>query len=117
MTTTPQPAYFTAAATSTAGSMTVEATETGLPTTISIDRAELRRHPDEVAREIMKLTARAANRAKLARRTELAEAGVDAEVMARLGLPTAEEVADAELDEDEDEMEYHPGSWLRGGYE
>ncbi|MFQ6395300.1 hypothetical protein ACLMAJ_17755 [Nocardia sp. KC 131] len=115
--TTPEPAYFTGAATSSAGSVTVEATETGLPTAISIDRDELRRHPDEVAREIMKLTTRAADRAKLARRAELAEAGVDAEIMARLGLPTADEVARAELDEDEDEMEYQPGSWLRSGYE
>ncbi|MGO4615825.1 hypothetical protein AB4305_15765 [Nocardia sp. 2YAB30] len=113
--TTPDPTYFTGAATSRAGSITVESTETGLPTAISIDRDELRRHPDEVAREIMKLTAQAANRAKLARRAELAEAGADAEIMARLGLPTVDEVAHAEFDEEE--MEYQPGSWLRSGYE
>ncbi|MEU7631988.1 hypothetical protein AB0C34_18660 [Nocardia sp. NPDC049220] len=99
-------------AASKSGSISVETTEQGLPVGITVERAELRREPGELAREILRLCKQSANRAGLARRAELAEAGLTSDVLALTGLPKPEDVARKEL-MDEVEYEVEPQSWLR----
>ncbi|MGH8883427.1 MAG: hypothetical protein ACRD0P_39810 [Stackebrandtia sp.] len=79
-------------ATTRSGSISVKTTEQGLPLRITIDPAELRRAPAELAAELLRLCSRAADRAGLARRRELAEAGLSSDLLALTGLPTAEQV-------------------------
>ncbi|MFI9508646.1 hypothetical protein [Nocardia sp. NPDC052566] len=114
--TTPEPEYFTGTAISRSGLISVETTETGLPTAVDLDPGELRRNPEELAHELLRLFQRSTDRARLARRAALTAAGVAPDVMDRLGLPTADAVADTEA-RDEEEVEYEPGSWLRNSYE
>lgn len=99
-------------ATTRSGSIAVETTEQGLPLRISIEAAELRRDPTELAAELLRLCARAADRAGLARRRQLAEAGVSSDLLALTGLPTAEQVERQAL-VDEQEYDTEPQSWLR----
>ncbi|AHH15738.1 hypothetical protein NONO_c09310 [Nocardia nova SH22a] len=99
-------------ATTRSGSIAVETTEQGLPLRISIEAAELRREPAELAAELLRLCARAADRAGLARRRQLAEAGVSSDLLALTGLPTAEQVERQALI-DEQEYDTEPQSWLR----
>ncbi|MGK8488383.1 hypothetical protein ACRS5S_01070 [Nocardia asiatica] len=113
---TPEPRYFSGSAASRTGLISVETTETGLPTAISVYEVVLRDDPGGLAAEIMRLCRQSANRARLARRNALTEAGADREVMAWLGLPTAEEVARAE-EAEEEQFGYDPGSWLKASYE
>lgn len=94
------------------GAMAVETTEQGLPLRISIDPAELRRDPAELAAELLRLCAQAAARAGLVRRRQLAEAGLSSDLLALTGLPTAEQVERSELI-DEQEYETEPQTWLR----
>ncbi|MBF6356155.1 hypothetical protein IU449_16675 [Nocardia higoensis] len=94
------------------GAITVRTTDQGLPRGISIEAAELRRDPAELAAEVLRLCRQAANRAGMARREQLEQAGMPAEMLALLGLPTQEEVAGRELAEEE-EYEAEPRSWLR----
>ncbi|MBY8855219.1 hypothetical protein K7711_01875 [Nocardia sp. CA2R105] len=94
------------------GSISVRTTEQGLPLGISVDPAELRRDPQALAAEVLRLCKQAANRAALARRAEFEEAGVAPEALRRMGLPSPAEVAQSELAE-EDEYETEPESWLR----
>ncbi|WP_327112644.1 hypothetical protein OHB12_29295 [Nocardia sp. NBC_01730] len=101
-----------ATATSKSGSISVETTEQGLPIGITIEREELRRAPGELAREILSLCRQSANRAGLARRAELAAAGLSSEMLALTGLPKPEDVAREELIE-ESEYDIEPQSWLR----
>lgn len=107
-----QPVLTEWTATSRTGSITVRTTEQGLPLGISVDAAELKRDPRALASEVVRLCKQAANRAALARRTEFEEAGVAPEMLRLMRLPTTEEVAQAELRE-EDEYETEPESWLR----
>ncbi|WP_330252269.1 hypothetical protein OG874_40315 [Nocardia sp. NBC_00565] len=100
------------AATSRSGAISVRTTEQGLPLGISIEAAELRRDPQGLAAEVLRLCKQAANRAGMARRAELAAAGVPADMLALTGLPTAEDVASQEFVE-EQEYETEPDSWLR----
>lgn len=113
---TPEPEYFTGSAASRTGLVSVETTELGLPTAISVHGAALRGDPHVLADEIMRLCRQAGNRARLARRNALGEAGADREVMDRLGLPTAAEVARAE-EAEEQQGGYDPGSWLRASFD
>jgi hypothetical protein len=106
----PHPVEWTAA--NRTGSLSVRATEQGLPLGISADPAELRRDPGALASDILRLCKQAANRAALARRAELEQAGVGSDALRRMGLPTPEEVAQSELQE-EDEYDTEPESWLR----
>ncbi|NKY50390.1 hypothetical protein [Nocardia vermiculata] len=99
-------------ATTRSGSITVETTEQGLPLRIAIEPAELRRPPAELAAELLRLCSRAADRAGLARRRELAEAGLSSDLLALTGLPTAAQVERRELVEEQD-YETEPQSWLR----
>ncbi|MEU1980990.1 hypothetical protein [Nocardia sp. NPDC019395] len=101
-----------ARAASRGGLISVETTEQGLPIKIDIEPDELRRAPEELAREISRLCRRAANRAGLARRTELEAAGMSSDMLALTGLPTAEDIAREEYVE-ESEHDYEPQSWLR----
>ncbi|WP_051026633.1 hypothetical protein [Nocardia higoensis] len=100
-----------AVASSRSGAVTVETTEQGLPLRVSLDSAELRRAPADLAAEILRLCRRAADRAGAQRRKQLAEAGVSADLLALTGLPTAAEVERQELI-DEQEYEVEPQSWL-----
>lgn len=104
------PAEFTAA--SLTGAISVRTTEQGLPVGVTVDADQLRRDPAELAAEILRLCRKSAKRAGLARRNQLAEAGFDPALLAATGLPTAAEVAAAEIVE-EQEYDTEPQSWLR----
>ncbi|WP_280234049.1 hypothetical protein [Nocardia cyriacigeorgica] len=99
-------------ATSRTGAIAVRTTEQGLPVGISIERAELRGDPDALAAEVLRLCTQAANRAGLARRAQLEQAGLTEDMLALMGLPTAAEVADQEM-ADEQDYDTEPASWLR----
>ncbi len=104
------PAEWTAS--SRSGTITVRTTEQGLPLGISVEPGELKRNPQELAADILRLCKQAANRAALARRAQFEQAGVDPAALRLMGLPTAEEVARQEQAEQE-EYETEPDSWLR----
>ncbi|MBF6171404.1 hypothetical protein [Nocardia blacklockiae] len=104
------PAEFGAA--SLTGSIAVRTTEQGLPLGIRIDSDELRRDPQSLAGEILRLCRQSANRAGLQRREQLREAGFTSEMLALTGLPTEAEVARQEIIE-EQEYDTQPESWLR----
>lgn len=97
-------------ASSRSGAITVRTTEQGLPIGISIERSELRRDPDHLAQEILRLCKQSANRAGLERRAELVAAGVSKEVIDQFDLPKPEDVA---REEDAEDYEIEPQSWLR----
>jgi hypothetical protein len=104
------PVEWTAA--SRTGAIAVRTTEQGLPLGITVESAELRRDPQSLAADVLRLCRQAANRAALARRAEFEAAGVATEALALMGLPTPEEVARQEFIE-EDEYETEPQTWLR----
>lgn len=99
-------------ASSRTGAITVHTTEQGLPLGISITAEELRKDPQALAAEVLRLCKRAANRAGLQRRAQLEEAGMTPEMIDLLGLPTPDAVARREA-EDEDDYEMEPATWLR----
>ncbi|MEU1962558.1 hypothetical protein [Nocardia sp. NPDC019255] len=99
-------------ATSLTGSISVRTTETGLPLGIKVDADQLRRDPEALAGEVLRLCRQAANRAGLARRAQLRQLGFTAEMLALTGLPTEQQVATQELI-DEQEYDTEPQSWLR----
>lgn len=95
------------------GKIAIKTTDQGLPLAVRIDPAELAgRNPEELAQKILRLCKRAADRSALAMRAELESKGVRREVIARIGLPTPEEVARREL-QDELERGVEPASWVR----
>ncbi|WP_194817360.1 hypothetical protein [Nocardia sp. XZ_19_385] len=94
------------------GTISVKTTEQGLPLAISVEPGELRRDPTELANQILRLCRQAANRAGLARREQLQEAGLSSQALALTGLPKPEDVAAQEWVEEE-EYEEEPQSWLR----
>jgi hypothetical protein len=104
------PTEFTA--NSLTGSISVRTTEMGLPLGIKIDADQLRRDPDALAGEILRLCKQAANRAGLARRAQLQQWGWTSEMLALTGLPTEQQVARQEIIE-EQEYDTEPQSWLR----
>ncbi|WP_378737221.1 hypothetical protein [Nocardia brasiliensis] len=108
----PPPTMVEWSAASRTGAITVRTTEQGLPLGISIDDAELKRDPQELAAEVLRLCKHAANRAGLARRAEFEAAGLSSDALALMGLPTPEQVARQEIVEEE-EYETEPRSWLR----
>ncbi|MBF6327527.1 hypothetical protein [Nocardia transvalensis] len=99
-------------ATSRTGAISVRTTEQGLPLAVSVEAQELRRNPAELAQEILRLCRQSANRAGLARREQLAAAGLSSEALALTGLPKPEDVARQELSEEQD-YDVEPESWLR----
>ncbi|MFI5721150.1 hypothetical protein [Nocardia sp. NPDC051750] len=104
------PTEFTAH--SFTGSIRVRTTEMGLPLAVSVEPGELRRDPDALAGEILRLCKQSAARAGLERRRQLQEAGFTNEMLRLAGLPTEEEVARQELVQ-EQEYDTEPESWLR----
>jgi hypothetical protein len=84
----------------------------GLPVAISVEPGQLRRDPDALAGEILRLCKQSAARAGLERRKQLQEAGFTAEMLRSTGLPTEAEVARQEI-VDEQDYDTEPESWLR----
>ncbi|MEU2177744.1 hypothetical protein ABZ552_26325 [Nocardia sp. NPDC019219] len=100
------------AATSLTGSISVRTTEMGLPLGVKVDADQLRRDPEALASEILRLCKQAANRAGLARRAQLRQLGWTSEMLSLTGLPTEQQVAAQEII-DEQEYDTEPQSWLR----
>jgi hypothetical protein len=94
------------------GTISVLTTERGLPVALRLDAAELRKPPEQLARDIMALCRLSAARAQVARRRDLVEKGFSAAVIRGLQLATEEDLAGAEeeLARAEDEL---PPSWRR----
>jgi hypothetical protein len=87
-------------------------TERGLPVALRLDAAELKKPPEQLARDIMALCGLSAARAQVARRRDLLEKGFSAAVVRGLQLATEEDLTRAEEEAlgDEDEL---PPSWRR----
>ncbi|SNT46001.1 hypothetical protein [Rhodococcoides kyotonense] len=102
---------MTAVAATRSESIRVRATEHCHLVGLQVDPRELRFAGSELAATILQLCQRATESAKAHRRTLLADDGVPADVLDRLGLPTEETVADSENRHMADEVE--PTSWLR----
>jgi hypothetical protein len=94
------------------GTISVLTTERGLPVALRLDAAELRKPPEQLARDIMALCRLSAARAQVERRRDLAEKGFSAAVIRGLQLATEEDLTRAEQEVlgDEDEL---PPSWKR----
>jgi hypothetical protein len=94
------------------GTMSVRTTERGLPVALRLDPAELKKPPEQLARDIMALCRLSAARAQVARRRDLAEKGFSAAVIRGLQLATEEDLAMAEEEVfgADDEL---PPSWQR----
>lgn len=105
------PNVTVAARTNRSGTLTVEATDQGLPVRIDVHGSELKFGAQPLADEILRLCSQAALEAGARRRELLAETGVPGEVLDRLGLPTRETVAAREAEFDA--RETTPTSWLR----
>ncbi|RMI31745.1 hypothetical protein [Nocardia stercoris] len=112
MTAPQQPPNVTVAASSNrSGTITVRATDQGMPVEITIDRSEYRYGAEALAAEILRLTKRSTVVARARRRELLAEMGMAPETLDRLGLPTRQAAVD-ELDRMDDE-DTGPTSWMR----
>jgi hypothetical protein len=94
------------------GTISVLTTERGLPVALRLDAAELKKPPEQLARDIMALCRLSAARAQVARRRDLVEKGFSAAVVRGLQLATEEDLtrAEEEVLGDEDEL---PPSWKR----
>ncbi|WP_067544085.1 hypothetical protein [Nocardia crassostreae] len=103
------PNVTVAASGNRAGTITVRATDQGMPVEIRFERGEYRYGAQALADEILRLTKRSAIAAKSRRRELLAEAGVPEDVLDRLGLPTRQAAVD-ELDR-LDDADTGPTSW------
>jgi hypothetical protein len=93
------------------GTISVLTTERGLPVALRLDPVELKKPPQQLARDIMALCRLSAARAQVHRRRDLLEKGFSAPAIRALQLATEEELASAEeafADEDEP-----PLSWRR----
>jgi hypothetical protein len=97
---------------SRSGTISVRTTERGLPVALRIDAVELKKPPEELARDIMALCRLSAARAQVERRRDLVEKGFSAPVVHGLRLATEEELsrAEEEVHGDEDDL---PTSWRR----
>ncbi|WP_330183218.1 hypothetical protein OHB26_05925 [Nocardia sp. NBC_01503] len=105
------PNLTVAASANRAGTVTVHATDQGMPVQIRFERGEYRYGAQALADEILRLTKRSAIAAKSRRRELLAEAGVPEEALDRLGLPTRQAAVDA-LDR-LDDADTGPTNWMR----
>ncbi|MFE3256140.1 hypothetical protein ACFXPS_11395 [Nocardia sp. NPDC059091] len=105
------PAVTIAAATNRSGTVTVRATDRGMPVEIRFERAEYRYGATALAAEMLRLTQRSAIVARARRREQLAAAGVPETMLDRLGLPTRQAAVD-ELDQ-LDDTDTGQTSWLR----
>lgn len=97
---------------SRSGTIAVTTTERGLPTAIKLDPSELKKPPQQLAREILELCRLSALRGQVAHRRELVEQGADPNVIRAMRLATEEELAAAEEEMlgSEDDL---PATWMR----
>ncbi|WP_216897571.1 hypothetical protein [Nocardia alni] len=105
------PNVTVAASSNRSGTITVRATDQGMPVEIKFERSEYRYGAQALASEILRLTKRSAIVAKARRREQLAETGMPVEILDKLGLPTRQAAVD-ELDRMDDE-DTGPTSWMR----
>lgn len=94
------------------GSISVVATEQGLPVDLTIDPSELARSPQALADEILALCQLSALRQQVARRRQILGSPYGAEVVRTMELPTEDDLAAAEeavlgLDDEP------PMTWMR----
>jgi hypothetical protein len=89
----------------------VVTTERGLPTALRIDPGELTRPPQELARDIVALCQLSATRAQVAYRRDLSKRGFSPSMIRELGLPTEQELAEAEEKVAGDDEP--PATWMR----
>ncbi|WP_280455426.1 hypothetical protein [Nocardia brasiliensis] len=81
------PNVTVAASTNRSGTISVRATDQGMPVEIKFERSEYRYGAQTLANEILRLTKRSTVAAKARRRELLAEAGMPADILDRLGQP------------------------------
>ncbi|MFE5289159.1 hypothetical protein ACFRAQ_29680 [Nocardia sp. NPDC056611] len=105
------PPVTVAASGNRAGTVTVSATDQGMPVEIRFERGEYRYGAQALADEILRLTRRSALVARSRRREQLAATGVPDPVLDRLGLPSRQAAVD-ELDRLDDADTGRAG-WLR----
>ncbi|MFE9789610.1 hypothetical protein ACFYO7_29955 [Nocardia salmonicida] len=103
--------FATGAAASRDGGITVTATDSALPLAIRLSVDQLRRDPDHLGADILRLCKLAGDRAGLLRRSYLTELGVPEPMLDLLELPSRRAVEQSELAE-ELEHGYEPRSWL-----
>jgi hypothetical protein len=94
-----------------AGTLSVRATDQGMPVEIKFERSEYRYGAQALADEILRLTRRSTIAAKAKRRELLAENGMPNDILDQLGLPTRQQAVD-ELDR-MDDADTGPTSWMR----
>ncbi|PXX66404.1 hypothetical protein DFR70_103152 [Nocardia tenerifensis] len=105
------PSVTVAGSTNRSGTISVRATDQGMPVEIKFERSEYRYGAQSLANEILRLTKRSTVAAKARRRELLAEAGMPADILDRLGLPTRQAAVD-ELDRIDD-ADTGPTTWMR----
>ncbi|MBF6083500.1 hypothetical protein IU485_19220 [Nocardia cyriacigeorgica] len=93
------------------GTISVRATDQGMPVEIKFERSEYRYGAQALAAEILRLTQRSTVAAKARRREVLAESGMPDDILDRLGLPTRQQAVD-ELDRIDD-ADTGQTSWMR----
>lgn len=109
--TPPIPNVTVASSSNRSGTITVRATDQGMPIEIKFERSEYRYGAQTLADEILRLTKRSTVAARARRRELLAEAGMPADILDKLGLPTRQAAVD-ELDRIDD-ADTGPTSWMR----
>ncbi|MGJ0120366.1 hypothetical protein ACQ7HM_14280 [Williamsia sp. MIQD14] len=95
------------------GSIEVRTTEQGLPTAIKIERSEMDKPADALARTILLLCQQAGKRAAAAHRRQLLADGHPLEAVSYLNLPTEREAADFDLHVDSYLDDSEPDTWMR----
>jgi hypothetical protein len=97
---------------SRSGTISVLTTDRGLPVALHLDAVELKKPPEQLARDIMALCRLSAARAQVARRRELLEQGFSASVIRGLHLATEADLNRAMEDAvgDDDDL---PPTWIR----
>ncbi|WP_330252427.1 hypothetical protein OG874_41190 [Nocardia sp. NBC_00565] len=109
--TPPIPNVTVASSSNRSGTISVRATDQGMPIEIKFERSEYRYGAQTLADEILRLTKRSTVAARARRRELLAEAGMPADILDKLGLPTRQAAVD-ELDRIDD-ADTGPTSWMR----
>jgi hypothetical protein len=105
------PNVTVAASSNRSGTISVRATDQGMPVEIKFERSEYRYGAQTLADEILRLTKRSTVAARARRRELLAEAGMPTDILDRLNLPTRQAAVD-ELDRIDD-ADTGPTSWMR----
>jgi hypothetical protein len=99
-----------AASTNRRGTVTVRATNQGMPVEVKIDREELRYGAGPLAAEVLRLCKIAAAQAGARRRDLLAARGLTDELLNALRLPTRAQALATDKDPDES---FTPQTWMR----